>query len=308
MLSRAAAEGATESCNDAPRSPAAHARDAARARLRELGLAADLELRRYDPLGALGDRYLCARARAGGPDLLLLRVEAGVCTDALRLPASGQKPGHGLLLGEHLGIARGDRFADVGTGPLGFLGVLAAGRGAARVLGIDRDPASVRSARALAASVHGARMLRGDALAALAPATLDRVAVHPPMRPADRARPADPSRAPHYDDAGPDGRAVLDRVIAGAALCLAAGGSIRIGQFEFLGVERRFGAPPCTFEVLRAHGLAPRVVASYAVPVVDAVRERLGAVRRTYPDYPFAGTSNAPRHRFVVVEGRRGGA
>ncbi|OGX38576.1 MAG: hypothetical protein A3C53_04330 [Omnitrophica WOR_2 bacterium RIFCSPHIGHO2_02_FULL_68_15] len=257
----------------------------------------------YDPLGGLAGTYFTARPPRAARDTYLVRLARGAVEAIWRLPPDGRKPGHGLFLAEHLTVRPGRSLVDLGTGPLAFLGCLAAARGARPVWATDCQGAFIKTARAGIAR-HGwrrtVRAVRGDLFDPVAAPRVHHAVIHPPMLPAARRR-----RAAAYDEGGRTGRELLDRAITQAAGRLAPGGDLLIGQFEFLGVGRAFGTPPATFDVLRRHGFTPSVEAAYPVPITPPVRARLGAIRALYPRYRFLRRDGALWHRFVIVRGRR---
>jgi hypothetical protein len=110
-----------------------------------------------------------------------------------------------------------------------------------------------------------------------------------------------------YDEGGLTGRETLDAAVAGAAAVLARGGRMVIGQFSFLGTHERYGVPPSTFEVLARHGLDPRILASYEVPLVPIVARCRRRIEALYPRYAFAVRGRRRFHQFAVIEGRKRG-
>jgi len=114
-----------------------------------------------------------------------------------------------------------------------------AARAGARVVATDVLDAAVRCARANAV-VNGVadrvEVLLGDGFAPVRGRVFDLICTSPPQMPTppDRER-ADATAA--ADNGGPDGWALLDRVIAGAPAHLAPGGRLVFTLFGFLGVK-----------------------------------------------------------------------
>ena len=141
---------------------------------------------------------------------------------------------------------------DVCTGS-GALAVCAALRGARDVTAVDCSRRAIATVR-LNARLNGVRVraVRSDLFAALGDARYDVIVSNPPYVPA----PTDelPDRGPARAwDAGLDGRALLDRVIAEAPAHLKPGGILLVVQSDIIDVDRTFG-------LMGQHGLAPDVV------------------------------------------------
>lgn len=141
------------------------------------------------------------------------------------------------LLAESLPDVTGAEVLELCSGS-GALALTAAARGAVRVLAVDR------SARAVAAARINARLnrlghvevRRGDLLGALRPQErFDVIFANPPYLPAEA------DHDPRWD-AGPDGRAVLDRIVAEAPARLRPGGRLALVQSGFAGLEETVSA------------------------------------------------------------------
>ncbi|MFF8847319.1 HemK2/MTQ2 family protein methyltransferase [Streptomyces sp. NPDC015127] len=160
---------------------------------------------------------------------------------------------------------------DVGTGS-GALALAAARRGA-RVTAVDSSWRAVLTTRANAVLAgHRVEVLHGDLLAPAAGRRFDLIVANPPYVPAPRTRP--PRRGPAVAwDAGPDGRAVLDRLCDGAAALLRPRGALLMVQSALCGV-----AP--TLERLRRTGLDPVVVDREQVPFGPVLRSRAAWLRQ----------------------------
>ena len=112
------------------------------------------------------------------------------------------------LLAEHLPPA--ERVLELCTGT-GALALTAAARGARRVVAVDRSARAVLAAR-LNARLNGldVEVRSGDLFGALRPGErFDLILANPPYLPAPGV-----ARPDHRWDAGTDGRAVLDRILA----------------------------------------------------------------------------------------------
>jgi release factor glutamine methyltransferase len=164
-----------------------------------------------------------------------------------------------------------------------------------RVTAIDVSRRSVLTVR-LNALLNGVgrrvRAVRGDMFAALDGRSFDLIASNPPYVPSGEE--ALPTRGPSRAwEAGPDGRAVLDRVCAEAPARLRPGGRLLLVQSSLCGTDT-------TLERLAAAGLGARVVRRERGPLgplmlarVDEL-ERLGVIEPGQRD-----------EEVVVIEGRR---
>jgi release factor glutamine methyltransferase len=136
-----------------------------------------------------------------------------------------------MLADQAWAFAPGARVLDVCTGT-GHIAVAAALAGARRVVAVDVSRRAVLAAR-LNARLNGVRVdaRRGDLLAPVGRERFDLVVSNPP-----------------------DGRALLDRLIAGAPRVLAPGGALLLAQSSACGET-------ATLAALAAAGLHPRVMA-----------------------------------------------
>jgi release factor glutamine methyltransferase len=161
----------------------------------------------------------------------------------------------------------GDEVLDVGTGT-GAVALAAAGTGA-RVTAVDV------SWRALATAwLNGAlhrrviRVRHGDLLAPVRGRRFALVVSNPPYVPAAAAEP--PTRGPARAwDAGPDGRALLDRICREAPGVLDRGGVLLLVQSSLCGVE-------ATCAALERSGLEAQVTAQQAQPFGPIMSARAG--------------------------------
>lgn len=149
-----------------------------------------------------------------------------------------------------------------GTGAL----AVAAARAGADVLAIDLCRRAVLNA-GLNARLNGVRVraARGDLWAPADGRRFDVVVSNPPYLPGS----ATPRGAARAWDAGGDGRALLDRICAGAAGHLRPGGRLLLMQSSLADIGRSERA-------LAATGLCTRVVASHDGPLGPLAAARHG--------------------------------
>jgi release factor glutamine methyltransferase len=201
---------------------------------------------------------------------VLLFVYEG-CTftvaDGVQPPKAGS-----LLFCRHLPLRAGDRVLEIGTG-IGLAAVLAA-RAGARVIATDVVEAAVHCARANAV-LNGVAdridVTQGDGYAPVRGRIFDLICTSPPQMPTppDRER-SDAAAA--ADNGGPDGWALLDRVIAGAPAHLAPGGRLVFTLFGFLGVKAALAK-------LAAVGLEPSILGQETQAFPRIGYERLEHIR-----------------------------
>ncbi len=165
-----------------------------------------------------------------------------------------------------LGLATGRRVLDVCTGT-GALALAAAGQGARSVTAVDLSWRSVLTAR-VNAGLAGlpVDVRRGDLFAPVAGERFDLVVANPPYVPARSARLPRHGVARCWD-AGPDGRALVDRICVGAADVLAPGGVLLLTHSAVTDTER-------TLRQLSGQGFDASVVATGTVPFGPVMTER----------------------------------
>lgn len=169
-------------------------------------------------------------------------------------------------------IGPGARVLDLCTGT-GALALTAVRTGAAEVTAVDVNPWAVLAARCNAALRRApVRVLCGDLTEPVAGAEFDVVVANPPYVAAPGGH--RPSRGgPGLAwDAGPDGRALLDRLCAAAPRCLAAGGVLLLVQSALSGAQR-------TLALLRGAGLKATVVDRATIPFGPVMRARADRLR-----------------------------
>jgi release factor glutamine methyltransferase len=162
-------------------------------------------------------------------------------------------------------VVPGARVLDACTGS-GVVGVAAALAGG-RVTSVDVSRRAVTGAW-LNARLNGTRLeaVRGDLVEPVAGREFDVIASNPPYVPAagDELPTSGPQRA---WDAGRDGRALLDRLLAEAPPLLAAGGVLLVVQSDLIGEEQ-------TLARMRASGLEADVAAREPGPLGPLMRAR----------------------------------
>jgi release factor glutamine methyltransferase len=153
---------------------------------------------------------------------------------------------------------------DLCTGS-GFLALTAAQHGAARVVALDVSRRALLSVR-LNARLNGVKVetLLGDVFEPVAEQRFDLIVCNPPYVPGEDLPKRGPARA---WEAGPDGRAFLDRICAQAPGHLKPEGVLLLVHSEVCG-ER------ATTAALRREGLEVRVVARQRGPLGPRLRTR----------------------------------
>ncbi|MEU3823661.1 HemK2/MTQ2 family protein methyltransferase [Streptomyces sp. NPDC030392] len=198
-------------------------------------------------------------------------LDTGLTGGALRLAPGVYAPqSDTFLLKEAIErekLPPGAEVLDVGTGS-GALALAAARRGA-RVTAVDRSWRAVLTTR-LHAALAGqrVRVLHGDLLEPAAGRRFDLIVCNPPYVPSPRQRPPRRGAAVAWD-AGPDGRAVLDRICDGAPALLRPSGALLLVQSALSGVAPTLGR-------LERAGLTATVVRRSVVPFGPVLRERSG--------------------------------
>jgi release factor glutamine methyltransferase len=164
------------------------------------------------------------------------------------------------------GFARGRDVLDVGTGS-GALALAAARSGAATVTAVDLSLRSVITTW-LNSRLHGTRIEvhRGDLFGPVTGRRFGLVMANPPYVPAWSAR-LPRHRVGRCWDAGPDGRALLDRICAGVPHVLAPDGDVLLVHSTVCDVD-------LTLAALDRAELVPRVVTRATVPFGPVMRAR----------------------------------
>ena len=208
-------------------------------------------------------------------------------------PGVLRPPSDAALLGDVMARdgsgLRGREVLDLcaGTGIL----ALTAARLGARATAIDVSRRAVLNAR-LNARLNRLELsvLRGDLFEPVDGRRFDLVVSNPPYIPAP---PGEVTRgAARAWDAGPDGRALLDRICDRAAEHLRSGGRILL-------VHSSLSDPEESLRRLAATGLATRVAAEHHGELGPVARERLDYLRS------IGAADPSETERMVVVEGRR---
>jgi release factor glutamine methyltransferase len=168
------------------------------------------------------------------------------------------------------GLAPGRHILDICTGT-GVVAVAAAAMGAASVTAIDLSRRAVMSARANS-FVRRADVVvrRGNLFAPIADERFDLVLCNPPYVPAISARLPRHTRGRSWD-AGPDGRALVDRVCECVVTALRPGGTLLLTHTAVIGAE-------VTLAQLAAQGLSASVVMARRVPFGPVMTKRSNAL------------------------------
>lgn len=175
-----------------------------------------------------------------------------------------------LFFCRHLPVRAGQRVLELGSG-LGLAAVLAA-RAGADVVATDVLPQAVAAIRANAV-LNGVNVdaRLGDCYAPVAGERFDLICANAPQMPTPPDRERFDSAAA-ADNGGPDGWAVLDRIIAGAPAHLTPGGLLVVSIFAFLGCKT-------ALKKFTAAGLEPSVLATEVEPFPRLGYERLEHIR-----------------------------
>jgi release factor glutamine methyltransferase len=191
----------------------------------------------------------------------------------LPLPGVFQPPSDSYMLADQLRRERlgpGVSVLDLGTGS-GHLAVVAALAGASAVA-VDVSRRALISAR-VNATLNGVRVttLRGDLFAPVAGRRFDVIVSNPPYLPhPDEALPE--RGLARAIDAGPRGRAFLDRICAGVAEHLAPGGVLLLVHSSVNGEQD-------TVQSLSSQGLSTEVVLRHRGALGPILRSRVDWLR-----------------------------
>ncbi len=164
------------------------------------------------------------------------------------------------------GYAAGRDVLDIGTGS-GAVALAAARAGASSVTAVDLSWRSVATTR-LNAALHGLPLTvhRGDLFAPVAGRRFGLVLANPPYVPAPAAD-LPRHRMGRCWDGGLDGRAVLDRICAGAADAVAEDGHVLLVHSALCGTRP-------TLDALAAAGFSAGVLARAVIPFGPVLRAR----------------------------------
>jgi release factor glutamine methyltransferase len=167
---------------------------------------------------------------------------------------------------------RGGRVLDLCTGS-GAVAIKAARAGARAVTAVDVSRRAIWTVR-LNARLNGVRVdaRRGDLLDAVPGERFDVISANPPYLPeAPGALPR--GRTPRHTEAGPAGRAFLDRIIAAAPAHLAPGGVLLVVHSSVNGEE-------ATLERMRVAGLDASVAVRHRGPLGPLLAARASLLER----------------------------
>lgn len=193
----------------------------------------------------------------------------------LRLPGTYPVQADTWLLADtmtRLGLASGACVLDLCTGT-GALALAAAAAGATEVTGVDLSRRSVLNARlnGFRNGIGAARFVRGDLYSAVEGRRFDLVLSNPPYVPSLTTSLARRTLARCWDG-GPDGRQLLDRIIAGSCSVLRPGGSVLIVHSSVCDTAQ-------TLASAAAYGLKARVVEQQHEPFGPVMRARAAMMR-----------------------------
>jgi release factor glutamine methyltransferase len=186
---------------------------------------------------------------------------------------------------------RGKAVLDLCTGS-GLLAVTAALHGASEVVAVDVSARSLLSVR-LNAALNRVRVSprRGDLFDAVGERRFDVIVSNPPYVPGPQAELPRRGLSRAWE-AGPDGRAFIDRICAGVHEHLHPGGIVLLVQSTICGEHQ-------TVEALQRAGLRAGVVERRPGELGPLMRERVGWLRRR-------GLLSGAREEVIVVRGQLG--
>lgn len=214
-----------------------------------------------------------------------------------RVPDGVQPPKAGSrFFARHLRAGAGERVLEVGAG-LGLAAVLLA-RSGARVVATDVVPEAVEAVRENA-RLNGVEVdaRLGDGYAPVAGERFDLICSNPPQMPTPPGRERDDATAA-ADNGGPDGWALLGRLVDGAAEHLIPGGRLVVSLFAFLGRRR-------ALERLESRGLTPSVLAVETQAFPRLGHERLDWLRRMDREGTLAPAGTPRTVERLLVQGVR---
>ncbi|MCE3549905.1 methyltransferase [Pseudonocardia sp. RS11V-5] len=198
-----------------------------------------------------------------------------------------------LLSGRLSRHATGRDVLDLGTGT-GALALAAWREGAASVTAVDLSRRCVAATR-VNCLIHGAavRVHRGDLFGPVGGRRFGMIVANPPYVPSEST--VLPRHTPGRSwDAGPDGRAILDRICDGAADHLEPDGVVLIVHSQVCG-------PEATVERLERTGLVADVVERARIPFGPVMRSRATMLEKRGLIEP-----GDRLEELVVVEARHG--
>ncbi len=169
------------------------------------------------------------------------------------------------------GYAAGRHVLDLGTGA-GAIALAAARAGAASVTAVDLSLRSVLATRLNCLKQRARRRVaridvrQGDLFGPVRGRRFDLLVANPPYVPAESDVLPRHTQARCWD-AGTDGRALLDRICAGAADAVAPGGHVLVVHSALCGAQR-------TVDALASAGFTADVLARASIPFGPVMRAR----------------------------------
>jgi release factor glutamine methyltransferase len=173
----------------------------------------------------------------------------------------------------------GAQVLELGTGS-GLVLAAMLQAGARGGMGVDLEPAAVTATQDLLTALgldRRAEVLQGDLWQPCAGRRFDVVVTNLPQYPLCGRLPE--PRLPSWSDGGPDGRALVDRFLAGLPAHLAPGGCALMTHNRFIGIER-------TQALLSGAGLIAEVACTVCLPLSAARAQALPGPLRDAPDAP----------------------
>ena len=136
----------------------------------------------------------------------------------------------------------------------------------------------------------------GNLFAPVTGEVFDLILTNPPQMPTPPGREAGGDEA--ADDGGPDGWAILERVIQGAPAHLKPGGQLVFSLFDFLGEQN-------AFRRLKEAGLSPVIIARESQPFPRLARERLDYIRSIDVEGALPPTGTPATCERLAISGRK---
>ncbi len=194
-----------------------------------------------------------------------------------------------VIIAENLEDVRGKRVLDLGTGS-GVLAIVCALKGAESVVATDVSRRALRVAEENLRlnNIKNVELRHGDLYEALHPYERFHIIVsNPPMTPS-------PHNLPRFTWGGPDGRMVLDRVIAGAWNRLEPHGRLIIPTVSLVGIGRTRG-------MLEEKGFKVRVLGYTVHPFGETLLKLINYIDGL-PEADYVYIGGRPCWRLVLFE------
>jgi len=196
------------------------------------------------------------------------------------------------MLVKNMGDLSGRIVLDLGCGS-GIIGIVAAIRGAGRVVCLDISLRACRNAVRnfrLNGLAEWADVVAGDGSSCLRDSAFDLVVLNPPMTPSPRP-------LPRYTWGGADGRGFLKRFLADISRILKSGGRLLVAASSLVGVD-------WVASTLENHGLSVRVLDCELVRCGKMLRELLDYIH-SLNHASIISLSGEPHWLLAVLEGEK---